>query len=241
MGDNRIGTATVDAWMEHIPNRIHAVVIKDLCKGVISSGLINWLRSKFRESIWFVSSKSWSPDWADLLQGLDLRLVIIPQVSAQMAIREGAVSRWVTANGHPASRRQAAFYELDRVYEKFSRNNNWPIIVALPDEMVVIARGSVNDTDDVQGLVQPVVQFGPPPLGLPMASVFFASCIADLLTNEVCDLSTLVRNALTYTLDWRTCEAERVTSPDTWNPSNEPCLSGCHPYPLHLGCSQSPE
>ena len=22
---------------------------------------------------------------------------------------------------------------------------------------------------------------------------------------------------------------------------NVPCLSGCHPYPLHLGCSQSPE
>ena len=22
---------------------------------------------------------------------------------------------------------------------------------------------------------------------------------------------------------------------------NIPCLSGCHPYPLHLGCSQSPE
>ena len=22
---------------------------------------------------------------------------------------------------------------------------------------------------------------------------------------------------------------------------NEPCLSGCHPHPLHLGCSQSPE
>ena len=22
---------------------------------------------------------------------------------------------------------------------------------------------------------------------------------------------------------------------------NKPCLSGCHPYPLHLGCSQSPE
>ena len=21
----------------------------------------------------------------------------------------------------------------------------------------------------------------------------------------------------------------------------EACLSGCHPYPLHLGCSQSPE
>ena len=21
----------------------------------------------------------------------------------------------------------------------------------------------------------------------------------------------------------------------------DPCLSGCHPYPLHLGCSQSPE
>ena len=21
----------------------------------------------------------------------------------------------------------------------------------------------------------------------------------------------------------------------------ETCLSGCHPYPLHLGCSQSPE
>ena len=21
----------------------------------------------------------------------------------------------------------------------------------------------------------------------------------------------------------------------------EPCLSGCHPHPLHLGCSQSPE
>ena len=23
--------------------------------------------------------------------------------------------------------------------------------------------------------------------------------------------------------------------------NDEPCLSGCHPYPLHLGCSQSPE
>ena len=21
----------------------------------------------------------------------------------------------------------------------------------------------------------------------------------------------------------------------------DPCLSGCHPYPLHLGCSQFPE
>ena len=28
------------------------------------------------------------------------------------------------------------------------------------------------------------------------------------------------------------------TSPQFWL---NPCLSGCHPYPLHLGCSQSPE
>ena len=25
------------------------------------------------------------------------------------------------------------------------------------------------------------------------------------------------------------------------DPKFKPCLSGCHPYPLHLGCSQSPE
>ena len=32
---------------------------------------------------------------------------------------------------------------------------------------------------------------------------------------------------------------EPVISVDT--KKKEPCLSGCHPYPLHLGCSQSPE
>ena len=30
-------------------------------------------------------------------------------------------------------------------------------------------------------------------------------------------------------------------SKEHWTKLNKPCLSGCHPYPLHLGCSQSPE
>ncbi len=49
--------------------------------------------------------------------------------------------------------------------------------------------------------------------------------------------------SLSYNSFYDFAQFRRIRNPEVQEVTirNEPCLSGCHPYPLHLGCSQSPE
>ena len=84
---------------------IDAVVIKDIRKGVISRKLIQALSNdgKLCDIPWFVSSKEWQPEWFEELKKVNLKLLLIPQIAAQKAIKEDALNCWITHNGQPDS------------------------------------------------------------------------------------------------------------------------------------------
>src|SRR6202171_469764 len=115
---------------------VRAVIIKDLQKGVVNDSIIEWLVSlKLGPVPWFVSSKKWLPTWLNGLGNkVDLRLVMIPQVAAQAAIRDKdqKLSRWITLSGRPS---KEAIDLIDR-FATFTHAKN---IFVLPEGFSALA------------------------------------------------------------------------------------------------------
>ena len=78
-------------WFKLLPGDVgdtpfDAVVLKDLGKGVISSGLLTALLARYpdlHKRPWFVSTKYWSPPWLDVLvqNKIPVKLVVYPEVA----------------------------------------------------------------------------------------------------------------------------------------------------------------
>src|ERR1700730_14185957 len=84
---------------------VRAVMIKDMLKGVVNRSIIDWLLSTDLAKVpWFVSSKRWCPKWLQNLgDGVDLRLLMVPEVAAQAALyEEQSLSCWITRSGRPS-------------------------------------------------------------------------------------------------------------------------------------------
>jgi hypothetical protein len=212
-----------------------AVVIKDMRKRVVSEALIRFLAKSVSGVPWFVSSKAWCPTWFDALPKSQVRLLLVPQIAAQLAIRSGAVNRWITRPGG-ASRgalsgegatgtldgeaSRGALEELDKLGRRFSE----AIVVALPEGLSILARQRSTDDEKRIGIIQ--TDEGPKPLGatMPMASVFFPALIAELLRTSDPPLEPLLKRALRFTHRWMSYEFHRVESPEEWSPSLEQVL-----------------
>jgi hypothetical protein len=84
-----------NAFDEKGVHEVKAIVVKDLCKGVVSRAVIRWLKSRFTGVPWFISTKEWKPDWAlQELKGEHVQLLLIPQVTAGCYRRRVSAQIW---------------------------------------------------------------------------------------------------------------------------------------------------
>ena len=157
-----------------LPDTIDAVVIKDLCKGVVSDHLIEWLVTKYSDAPWFVSTKAWCPAWLGLLHKVNLKLLLIPQVAARLA----GIHTWFTNQKQSHKRRptKEAMDKINEVWSLIHGDSTKPTLVALPFAYSLIARdGSGNAVFQSNSQPIPFRREGA------MASTFFASfCSATL-------------------------------------------------------------
>jgi DNA replication protein DnaC len=109
---------------------IDAVVIKDNLKNVINDSLIGSLADieNLKKVPWYISSKEWLPKWFnnDKIRMLDVRLVVIPTIAAETAIRKTItrenkndgyrITRWINPRGYAT---KSAVSILNRLRDKF--------------------------------------------------------------------------------------------------------------------------
>ena len=220
----------LDALVEKFDkDKIDAIVVKDLCKGVVSQTMLAWLTKHFKTKKWFVSTKAWpwiregDSDEEALLMRLsqlaevDLRLLLIPQVPAQSGVRKGELSCWITESGHPSKQ---TLDLLDKLANDtgMSNSDQRTIIVALPEGRSVVAR-EANPT--LRGLVQPNPRPSRFDLDVAMASVFLPALVAKLLWNPEIELQTLLGESLAFTEQWMAKEIGRVATSEYGTPHQE--------------------
>ena len=210
--------------------KINAVVIKDICKGVVSDELIEWMSEKIGGTIpWFVSTKEWKATWLSKLKNTNLRLLLIPQVAARTAIREGDLGSWMTNSGF-ASRE--ALLEIDNLADSFKKD---PLLIVLPEHIRVLACYTDKDNKK-RGLLQTDSNHPPLPIdvataSVPMASIFLSAMIGFILysdkpgqdnNNIISD--EIIRKSIEFTQKWMEAEAQRVDDPENWSPDEVPYL-----------------
>jgi hypothetical protein len=211
----------LEAFLSRHVSKIRAVVIKDMQKGVISKALIQWLAAKLQRIPWYISTKVWEPDWLEQVEqaGTDVRLLIIPQIAAQAAVRTGKMGRWITRSGEASDR---ALEKIEQLGERFKNAT----IVALPDGLRVLARDRLREGGDASRIGMVQTDVGPRLLtvGVPMASVLFPALVARMLESKEIDLESLLKSSLWFTHKWMFLEAKRVEDPERWQPSQDQIL-----------------
>lgn len=205
----------LDALPKQIPfERLDAVIVKDLVKGVICDEMIQWLLSKTEcntDVPWFVSTKAWQPGWLNMLHDRNVRLLTIPQVSAQEAVRLGKINAWRVSGGQPS---YTALKLIDEVITGFKEDEK-RLIVALPKGMTVIAKSCKIEPELILHKKEELHPFAG---GVPMASVLFSTLIAEMLWEPDQDHADLLHSALSLTDDWMVHEAKRIQRPLDWKP-----------------------
>ncbi len=94
----------MNSFIEKVGEEIDIVIIKDLCKGVVTRLFIEFLAEKYKTKDWYVFTKAWNPLWLEELKKVNLKLFLIPQVAARTAIKteiEKPISCWLTPSGKP--------------------------------------------------------------------------------------------------------------------------------------------
>ncbi len=150
---------------------IRAVVIKDLCKGVVFAELIQWLAQRLEDIPWYVSTEMWRPDWFTHLPHESVQLLVVPQIAAQMAVQRGEINRWINESGYAT---KEALDAMDSLGNRFSNAR----VVALPEGLRVLGRDW--NSQGRKGVLQKVYGPSPPTDNVPMASVLFPAIVANL-------------------------------------------------------------
>ncbi len=218
-----------------------AVVLKDLRRGVISKGLVEWFAKRYKDVPWFVSTKDWNPEWLSLLKKVNLRVLLIPQVAAREAAEVNEFGCWITRAAYPE---QEAMQTIDELVKRTINDSptEWdntyhPRIIVLPDKFKVLAYDpslSVTESDrpestEMDALVQKDVSIGPLDVEMGMASVFLPVLVAILNKSPSMNLKELIEKALKHTYRWVRYEGQRVTHPKRWNGTKVSFLSDPEP------------
>jgi hypothetical protein len=198
-----------------------AIVIKDLLKGAVTNDLVRGLARMFGRGTstrWYVSSKQWKPDWLELLKQVDLRLLFVPEVAAQEALRdEEELSCWITNSAHPA---REAIAQIDKLHEMVVSAGNDPIIIVMPSGMRLVCRAE-SGAGNAQCFVQPLTELKKVPVPMGGASVLFPAfmaCLEDLhRLGGPADHGSALTHSLQCTSDWVIAEGQRVTDPARWD------------------------
>jgi hypothetical protein len=214
-------------WDNSPNNKPDAVVIKDICKGVVSRWLIKHLADHFKELPWFISTKGTefdhesykitTPDWLKLLKDVDVRLFLLPQVPAQRVVADGICSAWFTRSGEPT---QNALAIIDSIGTSF----NHALIVALPDQSTALIRNKPRSRRGDLGAVWQESTRLPYSEGTPMASVLFGALVGNLLCAPDITVTDLLHSSIEFTQRWRAHEVQRVIEPEKWLANETPSL-----------------
>ena len=184
---------------------IDAIVIKDLRKGIVSAAMLSWLKERYQSPKWFVSSKSWNPDWFGELRDVDLQLLLIPQVPAANAVAEGGLSCWIT-NGKPSN-------EAHKLIDDIQKQTGARIVVVLPEGSSILGSDYRSDSRGAG-----VLQHDPTPshrdLDVAMASVFLPAVVANLRERPSMRIRELLSASLSFTERWMDQEMCRLSDPE---------------------------
>jgi hypothetical protein len=220
---------------------LKSILIYDVCKGVVCKQLVEWLAATAPNVSWFVCTKEWNPEWLAALHGMDVRLLMFHQVAARMALNRDLLSRWITGQGYASSE---ALELVDSVAAGFESP---PFVVVLPDRMRVLAKYETDGRE--KGAIQTMLDPRPTSVGVPMASVFFASLMAQMIDEDEKkdnaveadaeggvggvadgddepsrDFLMLLKSGLEFTQDVMKHESEQVKRYSDWDPEGEKTL-----------------
>ncbi len=202
---------------------IDAVVVKDLGKGLITSKLVEWLAQNIENAQWFVSSKSWIPDWLPLVPKGCLRLLMIPEMASRDAVRKESVLAWTTPWG---SLTQDALERLEimlsgradgKEQEEKSLAHLWtsdPALVVSFDDLSVHMRTSGGDHNLVSARIEESAR-RELTTGFPFSSVLQPALVASVLQGDKWQMA--LDKALRFTSLWRRKEAGRIHNPVEWD------------------------
>jgi len=208
---------------------VTAVVVKDLRKGAVTKELLATLTARLKEASWYVSSKQWHPDWLGMLPKEQTKLVLVPQLAADAAIRGGHVasSSWLTIGG---SGSQEAMETINDLANKFPNAH----VVVLPAGMQVLARTARTERNQF-GYIQKEVSSQPYHGLVPMASVFFPALVSELrLGPKNVGLKAALASTLDYTDEWMRLEYGRIIEED-WSPTPAQNLALGKNHDRHFG------
>lgn len=191
-----------------------AIVVQDLLKGVVTGDLIEFLTQQLPEADWFLSSKDFRPKWRERIPPEHIRLIEIPEAAMRHALETKELDAWCTRQGIPS---KSALTLLDKLGEEFF---NATLFAVFNDHTILAHRRKASDK---QGVLWIGRQSDGSPVGLPMASVCFASFIANMLASDL-PLESLMDLGLSFTEEWRIFMRGRLEAPVEWDPTLEPRL-----------------
>ena len=220
-----IDSKKLEALMdEKLGKDVDCVVLKDLGHGVISNNLVKFLANRYPSVPWFISSKSWKPDWlVKNLPRIPLKLLLVPQIATQSAIEHNDINAWITGAGTGYASKKA-LEQLTGLRDMMGPTIADFIIIVLPENMRALALDFRKESPSKQRGVVFADKSPKLPLETNMASVFFGAAIAHLLEFEDIELKRLVGSSLNYTYRWQKEEIKRVQKPRYWNPTSVPRL-----------------
>jgi len=220
----RLETEKLAAILE---DRFDAVVIKDLGKGLLDSVVLGMVAAALRDVPWFVSTKVWRPHWRTLLTGVDLRLLLIPDMAARAALGDRLdhksdvdrrLASWMVGRVTPS---KGALAMVDnRLLRWLSPDEDVQveptIVVVVPDDQTVLA---FHQDGSACLFVDENTRETVP---LPLASVLLGSLTARLLGRQSSGFDESIRGAVGFVHRWREFEIGRITHHSAWKPSEEP-------------------
>jgi ATPase family associated with various cellular activities (AAA) len=222
-------------FLDSVKHKIDAIVVKDLAKGLVRPAVIKAIAGRLANLPWFVSSKSWLPPWFNHLPGVDLRLLLIPEIAARSALgtridNDQSVSRtlasWFVELNQPSKGALAMLEnKILRYFKAYSSGPGSvstdtpgpaPAVVVVPDDRAILAFSA-----DGKGFIyrhEPAREVIP----MPMSSVLLGALTGRMLTSPTASLVDQVKGAAEFTHRWRQAEQRRVTHYRSWKPEDEP-------------------
>lgn len=236
---------------------IDAVVIKDLGKGVVSPFLVEKLADEFGDKKWYVTTKRWTlpplndldpseyhpatikgllnntpNDWMRHLSKVNLRCLFIPQVAADTAVRDNALTRWINFKGEPTHGAIRQWIALRTLFNSNSNNN--PLIVVLPQNQRVLAfdGGVAFNPFAMSGKIyqqnEPYAFRDPRGIETQFTSVLQGAFVAyDLYCSDIttesggANLFSLLKDAFDFTVKRMRGEVKRIADPETWGKNDD--------------------